>query len=100
MFKDLGKIGLAIVKEGSKAVAFGAGTAVLTTTVAVVGSAISNGDKINLDLVKSIDFDLDDLIQEELIMNNVVKTLKIYKNALTLVGGIALTAVVIKDSKK
>lgn len=62
MFKDISKIGLAIVKEGSKSVAMAAGV----TTVTLVGKAviknIASDEKFTLDVIKNVKFDLDDLI--------------------------------------
>lgn len=61
MFKDISKIGLAIIKEGSKSVALSAGVAVTSITVGTVVNSVKDG-KFGLDVLKDIKFDLNDLI--------------------------------------
>ena len=93
MFKDISKIGLAIVKEGSKSVAMAAGV----TTVTLVGKAviknIASDEKFTLDVIKNVKFDLDDLIMD------LAKTVKIVKAALMTTGAITIAKVVIDNAK-
>lgn len=62
MFKDISKIGLTIVKEGSKSVAMGAGVATVTLVGKAVIKNIASDEKFTLDVIKNVKFDLNDLI--------------------------------------